>query len=126
MPFALVPEGFKLEKLSKQQQEALDNFNNKEILKTLAGSGSAGIAVLTVGVIVVYALYKGVKFPSLDIVQSFATGFPQLSALLGIKRELSDEQADTLRKILEDPGTTFPWLVSLTKDNDFDFKKFGV
>jgi len=126
MPFALVPEGFKLEKLNKQQQEALDNFNNKEIIKTLAGSGSSGIAVLTIGAIVAFALYKGVKFPSLDIVQSFATGFPQLSAVLGIKRELSDEQAETLRKILEDPSTTFPWLVNLTKDNDFDFKKFGV
>ena len=122
MPFALVPEGFKLEKLSKQQQEALDNFNNKEIIKTLAGSGSSGIAVLALGAVIAFALYKGIKFPSLDIVQSFATGFPQLSAILGIERELTTTQAETLRKILEDPSTTFPWLIN--KDKSI-FKDIG-
>jgi hypothetical protein len=118
MPLTIVPEGIKLQKVNKAEKEAIEEYNNKEIIKTLASSGSAGIAVLAFGTLVAYALYKGVKFPSLDIVQSFATGFPQLSAVLGIKRELTAEQAETLRTILEDPSSTFPWLVNLTKDNE--------
>ena len=115
MPAALVPEGFTLETVSKQQKEALDNFNRNEIIKTLASSGSAGIAVLTFGAVVAYALYKGFKFPNLDIVQSFATTFPQLSAALGIKRELTAEQAAAIRELLEDPSQ-LPWMASFFED----------
>jgi len=123
MALTIVPEGIKLQKVSKAEKEAIEEYNNKELIKTLAGSGSAGIAVLALGAIIAFALYKGIKFPNLDIVQSFATGFPQLSAILGIERELTAEQAQTLKKILEDPSSTFPWLVN--KDKTI-FKDIGA
>ena len=128
MPFALVPEGFKLQKVSKQQQEALDNFNNKEIIKTLASSGSSVIAVLTFGALVAFALYMGFKIPNLNIVESFATAFPQFSAILGISRELTPEQAQSLKKILEefvnDP-TSRPFFVDKEKVKR-DLSKYGI
>jgi len=117
-----VPGGINLQKVSKAEKEAIEEYNNKELIKALAGSGSSGIAVLALGAVIAFALYKGIKFPSLDIVQSFATGFPQLSAILGIERELTTTQAETLRKILEDPSTTFPWLIN--KDKSI-FKDIG-
>ena len=118
-----VPGGINLQKVSKAEKEAIEEYNNKELIKALAGSGSSGIAVLALGAVIAFALYKGIKFPSLDIVQSFATGFPQLSAILGIERELTATQAQTLRKILEDPSSTFPWLVN--KDKSI-FKDIGA
>tara|TARA_R100000781_G_scaffold113894_2_gene83407 strand:+ start:1344 stop:1730 length:387 start_codon:yes stop_codon:yes gene_type:complete len=127
MPVALVPEGFTLETVSKQQKEALDNFNNKEIIKTLASSGSSGIAVLTIGAIVVYGLYKGFKIPKLNIVESFAAAFPQLSAILGVERQLSETQAQKIRDLLEefvnDP-TSRPFFVDKDKVKE-EIPNFG-
>jgi len=48
-----------------------------------------------------YFLAKQIKLPNFDILGSFAAGFPQLSAALGVKRELSAEQAQTLRDLLK-------------------------
>jgi len=125
MALTIVPEGIKLQKVSKAEKEAIEEYNNKELIKTLAGSGSAGIAVLALEAIISFALYKGIKFPNLNLVQSFATIFPQFSAVLGIERELTADQAAAITKLLEDPSQ-IPWVANLVKDKDFNFKQFGI
>ena len=75
MPFALIPEGFKLQKVSKLQQEAVDKYySNKSTTAFLEGDSSGEVAkALTVVVtpILVGALAKYVidnpdQFPNLD------------------------------------------------------------
>jgi cellobiose-specific phosphotransferase system component IIB len=65
MPFALVPEGFKLQKVTKAQQKAVDQYyNNKSTQAFLEGDASSElvkVAAIVVTPIVLAALAKQLK-----------------------------------------------------------------
>ena len=65
MPFALVPEGFKLQKVTKAQQKAVDQYyNNKSTQAFLEGDASSElvkVAAIVVTPIVLAALAKQIK-----------------------------------------------------------------
>ena len=52
MPYALIPDGYSLKKVSKQEEEALTDLRKHEDFKTFLGSPQSGTAVggLAVGV----------------------------------------------------------------------------
>jgi ethanolamine transporter EutH len=57
---------------------------------------------------------KQIKIPGFDVIGSFAQYFPQLSAALGIERELTAEQADKIRSLFtEGAGPDAPALMQL-------------
>ena len=65
MPFALVPEGFKLQKVTKAQQQAIDQYyNNKTTQAFLEGDAPSElvkVAAIVVTPIVLAALAKQLK-----------------------------------------------------------------
>ena len=86
MPFALIPEGYKLQKVTKLQKEAVDKFySSKNIDSFLDGQASGELVkavALVVTPIVLAALAKqGVEgLPKLDDLLEKIPGF-DLSAL---------------------------------------------
>ena len=71
MPFALVPEGFKLQKVSKLQKEAIDKYNsNQNIQAFFEGPASSELVkavAIVVTPIVLAALAKQVDLPDFNI-----------------------------------------------------------
>ena len=71
MPFALVPEGFKLQKVTKLQKEAIDKYNsNQNIQAFFEGPASSELVkavAIVVTPIVLAALAKQVDLPDFNI-----------------------------------------------------------
>ena len=70
MPFALVPDGFKLQKVTKLQKEAIDKYNsNKNIEAFFEGPASAELVkavAIVVTPIVLAALAKQIDLPDVN------------------------------------------------------------
>ena len=73
MSFALIPEGYKLQKVTKQQKEAVDKFySSKNIDSFLDGQASGELVnavAIVVTPIVLAALAKQVDLPDFNITE---------------------------------------------------------
>ena len=73
MPFALIPEGFKLQKVTKLQQEAVDKYNSSQSTQAfLEGDAPAEMVkavAIVVTPIVLAALAKQVDLPDFNITE---------------------------------------------------------
>ena len=71
MPFALVPDGFKLQKVSKLQKAAIDQYYSNEATKAFLEGDASTEAVKAVAIvvtpIVLAALAKQVDLPDFNI-----------------------------------------------------------
>ena len=73
MPFALIPEGYKLQKVTKLQKEAVDKFySSKNVDSFLEGQASGELVkavAIVVTPIVLAALAKQVDLPEFNITE---------------------------------------------------------
>jgi hypothetical protein len=73
MPFALIPDGYKLQKVSKLQKEAVDKFyTSKNVDSFLEGQASGELVkavAIVVTPIVLAALAKQVDLPDFNITE---------------------------------------------------------
>ena len=71
MPFALVPDGYKLEKVTKAQQEAVDRFASTNATTAFLSGPASGELVKAVAIvvtpIVLAALAKQVDLPDFNV-----------------------------------------------------------
>ncbi len=71
MPYALVPDGFDLQKVTKQQKEAVDKHNSNEAIQAFFDGPASGELVKAVAIvvtpIVLAALAKQIDLPDFDI-----------------------------------------------------------
>ena len=86
MPFALIPEGYKLQKVTKLQKEAVDKFySSKNIDSFLDGQASGelvkAVAIIVTPIVLAALAKQGVEgLPKLDDLLEKIPGF-DLSAL---------------------------------------------
>ena len=70
MSFALIPEGYKLQKVTKQQKEAVDKFYSSKNIDSFLDGQASGELVKAVAIvvtpIVLAALAKQVDLPNAD------------------------------------------------------------
>ena len=73
MPFALIPDGFKLQKVTKLQKEAVDKFyTSKNVDSFLEGQASGELVkavAIVVTPIVLAALAKQIDLPDFNITE---------------------------------------------------------
>ena len=73
MPFALIPEGFKLQKVTKLQQEAVDKYNASQSTQAfLEGDAPAEMVkavAIVVTPIVLAALAKQIDLPDFNVTE---------------------------------------------------------
>jgi len=100
MPYALIPDGFTLKKVNKGELEAVERHNRALAIRRFTGSRNSSVILVVAVAVGLFFVAKQIKIPGFDIIGSFAEAFPQLSAVLGIKRELSAEQAAIIRSLL--------------------------
>ncbi len=71
MPYALVPDGFDLQKVTKQQKEAVDKHNSNEAVQAFFDGPASGELVKAVAIvvtpIVLAALAKQIDLPDFEI-----------------------------------------------------------
>ena len=71
MPFALIPDGYKLQKVTKLQKEAVDNFYRSQNVDSFLEGQASGELVKAVAIvvtpIVLAALAKQVDLPDFNI-----------------------------------------------------------
>ena len=100
MPFALIPDGYKLQKVSKAQKEAVDKFYGTDNVKAFFDGPASGELVKAVAIvvtpIVLAALAKrGYEFTKEEIGESVDSIFnliPEFSfdPTLGLKDKVSE------------------------------------
>ena len=101
MPYALIPDGYSLKKVTKAQKSALDELNRAKAIERFAGTAGSPILLIAVIAVGIFYLASQFKLPSLDIRDTFQAAFPQVAAILGIKGELSAQGAENLRILME-------------------------
>jgi len=73
MPFALIPEGYKLQKVTKLQKEAVDKFYSSKNVDSFLDGQASGELVKAVAIvvtpIVLAALAKQVDLPDFNITE---------------------------------------------------------
>ena len=73
MPFALIPEGYKLQKVTKLQKEAVDKFYSSKNIDSFLDGEASGELVKAVAIvvtpIVLAALAKQVNLPDFNITE---------------------------------------------------------
>ena len=73
MPFALIPDGYKLQKVSKAQKEAVDKFYGTDNVKAFFDGPASGELVKAVAIvvtpIVLAALAKQIDLPDFNITE---------------------------------------------------------
>ena len=101
MPYALIPDGYTLKKVTKDQKQAVDDLQWREALKGFTGSNNSSIFLIAAASVGGYWALTHFKIPSFSLTQSFANTFPQLSAVFGITRQLdlSPEQIEKLERL---------------------------
>jgi len=52
MPFAIIPEGFKLQKVTKEQQKAIDQYNSNQNIEAFFEGPASSELVKTVAIVV--------------------------------------------------------------------------
>jgi len=138
MPYALIPDGYTLKKVTKDQKQAVDDLKWSEALKGFTGANNSSIFLVAALGTVGFLALSQFKIPSFSLTQSFANTFPQLSAIFGITRksEMSPEQAEKLRRYLTEGAAAVDPDVSIwvqrafptpeqKEKQTFDFSQFG-
>ena len=73
MSFALIPEGYKLQKVTKQQKEAVDKFYSSKNIDSFLDGQASGELVKAVAIvvtpIVLAALAKQIDLPDFNITE---------------------------------------------------------
>ena len=73
MPFALIPEGYKLQKVTKLQKEAVDKFYSSKNIDSFLDGQASGELVKAVAIvvtpIVLAALAKQVDLPDFNVTE---------------------------------------------------------
>ena len=73
MPFALIPEGYKLQKVTKLQKEAVDKFYSSKNIDSFLDGQASGELVKAVAIVVtpilLAALAKQVDLPDFNITE---------------------------------------------------------
>ena len=100
MPYALIPDGFTLQKVNKGEMEAVNRHNRALAIRRFTGSQNSSVIFIVAAAVGLFFVAKQIKIPGFDVLGSFAQAFPQLSAALGISRELTAEQAAALKKLI--------------------------
>jgi len=100
MPYALIPDGFTLQKVNKGELEAVNRHNRALAIRRFTGSRNSSVIFIVAAAVGLFFVAKQIKIPGFDVLGSFAQSFPQLSAALGISRELSAEQAAAFKKLV--------------------------
>ena len=102
MPYALVPDGYTLKKVTKEQKQAVDDLKWSEALKGFTGANNSSIFLIAALGTVGYLALSQFEIPTFILTQSFANVFPQLSAIFGITRksEMTPEQAEKLKRYM--------------------------
>ena len=138
MPYALIPDGFTLKKVNKGELEAVNRHNRALAIRRFTGSRNSSVIFLVAAAVGLSFLFKQIKIPGFDVIGSFAQAFPQLSAVLGIERELTAEQASKIRNLFrEGAGSDASALMQLAfptpeeraakkEGRESLFRKFGV
>jgi hypothetical protein len=71
MPFALIPEGYKLQKVTKLQKEAVDKFYSSKNIDSFLDGQASGELVKAVAIVVtpiiITALAKQIDLPDFNI-----------------------------------------------------------
>ena len=102
MPYALIPDGYSLKKVTKLQKKALDEHNRSKAIERLAGTAGSPILLLVVIAAGLVFLASQFRLPDLSITSIFQSAFPQLAAVLGIKGELSEKGKRNLKILFEE------------------------
>ena len=80
MPYALVPDGYKLKKVTKQQKEAVDKHVSNEAVQAFLDGPASGELVKAVAIvvtpIVLAALAKQIDLPDLDVKEFISNLIP--------------------------------------------------
>ena len=73
MPFALIPDGYKLQKVSKLQKEAVDKFYTSQNIDSFLDGQASGELVKAIAIvvtpIVLAALAKQIDLPDFNITE---------------------------------------------------------
>ena len=73
MPFALIPEGYKLQKVTKLQKEAVDKFYSSKNIDSFLDGQASGELVKAVAIvvtpIVLAALAKQIDLPDFNVTE---------------------------------------------------------
>jgi len=114
MPYALIPDGFTLKKVNQGELEAVNRHNRALAIRRFTGSQNSSVIFIVAAAVGLFFVAKQIKIPGFDVIGSFAQAFPQLSAALGIKRELTAEQAAKIQNLFtEGAGPDAPALMKL-------------
>ncbi len=88
MPYALVPDGYKLEKVTKAQQEAVDKFASTNATTAFLSGPASGELVKAVAIvvtpIVLAALAKQVDLPDFNVTSFIDDQLSKILPDLGI------------------------------------------
>ena len=106
MPFALVPDGFKLQKVTKLQKEAIDKYNNSQNVQAFfegpASSELVKAVAIVVTPIVLAALAKrGVEFAQEEVSDIVEASVKSAGGII------SDERTKTIIKFVIDAFVPF-------------------
>jgi len=101
MPFALIPEGFKLQKVTKLQQEAVDKYNSSQSTQAfLEGEAPAemvkAVAIVVTPIVLAVLAKRGYEFAEdevKDIVSAVTEG------ATGVGENLLDSINDAISKL---------------------------
>lgn len=101
MPFALVPEGFKLQKVTKLQKEAIDKYNsNQNIQAFFEGPASSelvkAVAIVVTPIVLAALAKRGYEFAEdevKDIVGAVTEG------ATGVGQDLLDRIGEAIGKL---------------------------
>ena len=101
MPFAVIPEGFKLQKVTKAQQQAIDRFNsNKNIEAFFEGPASSElvkvVAIVVTPIVLATLAKRGYEFAEdevKDIVSAVTEG------ATGVGENLLDRINDAIKQL---------------------------
>ena len=101
MPFALVPEGFKLQKVTKLQKEAIDKYNSSQNVQAFfEGPASSelvkAVAIVVTPIILAALAKRGVAFAQDEVSDIIQATF---SAAGGI---ISDDRVADIAKFIFD------------------------
>jgi hypothetical protein len=88
MPFALIPDGYKLEKVTKAQQEAVDRFASTNATTAFLSGPASGELVKAVAIvvtpIVLAALAKQIDLPDFNVTSFIDEQLSKILPDLGI------------------------------------------
>ena len=96
MPYALVPDGFSLKKVTNSQKEAVDSYTNAESIQAFfdgpaSGELVKGVVIVVTPIILSVLAKRGFEFAKEeadDLVSAVFNLIPEFDPLMGIKEKV--------------------------------------